>query len=50
MKILLKLKTFSPSRACEGTDTSLVWAREGVGGGQKQAQSKGTGETRGWAS
>ena len=32
MKILFK-KRESPSRACEGTYISYVWAREGAGGG-----------------
>ena len=30
MKILLKLKTFSPSRASKVIVTAHVWAREGV--------------------
>ena len=38
MKILFK-KRESPSRACEGTYISYVWAREGVGGGQHLASS-----------
>ena len=30
LKIQLKLKTYSPSRANEIKNTSMVWAREGV--------------------
>ena len=37
LKIHLNLKTYSPSRACEVTHTSMVWAREGAGGGHPKA-------------
>ena len=41
MKIQLNLKTYSPSRACEVTHTSMVWAREGAGGGYHQTPPNG---------
>ena len=41
MKIHLNLKTYSPSRACEGTDSSLVWAREGGRGGCTRPEQTG---------
>ena len=39
LKIQFNLKTYPPSRACEGLYLLYGWVREGAGGGLHQAKA-----------